>query len=316
MRNSLFSVVGLLVPTLAFAGFSVSSYKVESRSSGDSRYNAAAALDGDPKTAWMVNPEQANEGQWIELEVPKGKIDKIHVVVGWAESDETWIDHARVAEARIEIYDAAQERKMVHEVVSTFEDKRGIQVVDFPDVEVGDEYVGGYVRLNVTKVHEGKDYAHLALGEFLVYMGEFDAQIIKFSSTPTSETDSHDGSMMIDGNSRTYWQSDGPPPEGETVSFEVDGGRYSVSSLGLMPGPKSAARPKAIKVTQSNVTREYEMADTPGKMQYFDLPALVGYTGSGFGPVTVEIVSVYGAGEGVGVAIAEAKFRATMLEAF
>ena len=83
-----------------------------------------------------------------------------------------------------------------------------------------------------------------------------------------------------------------------------------------MPGPKSAARPKAIKITQSNVTREYEMADTPGKMQYFDLPALVGYTGSGFGPVTVEIVSVYGAGDGVGVGIAEAKFRATMLEAF
>jgi hypothetical protein len=317
MRNVSFLLAALLVPSVALAGFSVSSYKMESRNTGNSRYNAAAALDGDPATAWMVDPEQANEGQWIELEVPKGKVDKIHVLVGWAESDDTWIDHARLAEARVEVFDASQDRKLVHEQVATFEDKRGKQEIDLPDVNVGDEFSGGIVRLTVTKVYAGKDYSHLALGEMLVFMGEFDAQTIAFSSTPTSEEDSHDGSMLIDGNTRTFWASNGPPAEGEEISFEVDGGRYSVSSIGIVPGPKSYARPKTIEVSQSNVTRTYKMEDTPGKIQYFSLPALVGYTGSGFGPVKVRVVDVYGTGgSGQGVAIAEVKFRATELSAF
>jgi len=56
MKRSSLLLAGLLVPTLAFAGFSVSSYKVQSRSTGNREFNAAAALDGDPTTAWMIDP--------------------------------------------------------------------------------------------------------------------------------------------------------------------------------------------------------------------------------------------------------------------
>jgi hypothetical protein len=315
MRKLSLLLAGTLFATPALAGFNVSSYKVESRISQESRFNAAAALDGDPTTAWMVDPSQVNEGQWIELEVPKGKVDKIAVIVGWAQSDETWSDYARVAEATIEVFDTTGDRNVVHTSTATFEDKRGAQFVDLPEVPIGDEFTGGIVRLTVTKVFDGKDYSHLAMGEMLVYMEEFDAQMINISTPPSSEMDDHDGSQMVDDNLRTFWASDGKPADG-SVTFAVKGGRYSVSSLGLTPGPKNFARPKVIKVTQSNVTRTYDVADTPGKAQWFALPPIVGYTGSGFGEVTVEIVEVHGAGEGVGVAIAELKFRATMLEAF
>jgi hypothetical protein len=317
MRSLSLVLATCLFAAPALAGFTVSSFQAESRKSESSQYGAQAALDGNPATAWMIDPEQANEGQWIELEVPQGKVDKVSVIVGWAQSDKSWADHARVAEARIEVFDAAADRKVVHEQLVSFEDKRDRQVVELPDVAVGDEYSGGVVRLTVTKVHPGKDYAHLALGEMLVHLVEFDAQAVKLSQAPASVAPSHDGLLLVDGDDKTFWASAGTPSD-DPVGFEVDGGRYSVSSIGLVPGPKGYARPKKIEVTQSGVTRVYDVVDTPGKAQWFELPPVVGYTGSGVGPVTVTITEVHDAGAtaGAGVAIAEVKFRATMLEAF
>jgi hypothetical protein len=317
MRSLPLLLAACLFAAPALAGFTVSSYKAESRKSGDSRFGASAALDGDATTAWMVDPTLANEGQWIELEVPKGKVDKLSLIVGWAQDEKTWVDHARVAEARIEVFDASGDRKLVHEQVSTFLDQQARQVIELPEVEVGDEYSGGVVRLTVLKVHPGRDHAHLALGEMLVHMVEFDAQAISLTGAAPASAAGHDPAAMLDGSDKTFWAAAAPLGEDPT-SFQLSGGRYSVSSVGLMPGPKTSPRPKKIQVTQSGITLTYDVADTPGKLQWFELPAVVGYTGSGVGAVTVTITEVHdaGAAAGSGVAIAEVKMRATMLEAF
>jgi len=197
--------------------------------------------------------------------VPRGKVDKVSVVVGWARDDNTWSDYSRLKTARIEVYDSeSTPPRMVLEQEVTFEDSKGRQVIDLPDPSVGGEFQGGKVRLVVTGVHPGKDYAHLAMGEILVHMAEFDAQTVNIATPPTSEADGHDASNMIDGSNRTYWASEGP---GANVEFAVDGGRYAVSSIGLVQGPKSLSRPRTIEVTQSYNTKRYVMEDRPGAEQ-------------------------------------------------
>ena len=54
-----------------------------------------------------------------------------------------------------------------------------------------------------------------------------------------------------------------------------------------------------------------------GEMQWFLVPALVGYTGSAWGTVKVIVNDSYDAtSEGKGTSIDEVQFRATNLEAF
>lgn len=309
--RSLTLAASLLLSTSAFAGFGTSS-EVRMSRSGES-FGAASALDGDTKTCWQVDPEQDNAGQWIELDVPTGKVDKISVVVGWDKDEQTWTDHARLSKARIQIYDMdSGEPKLVHEEEAELKDVKDRQFIDLPDPKVGGEMLGGKVRLTVVGVHPGKDYAHLALGELLVHMTEFDAKGVQIVGTPSSEAEGHDGGLLFDESTRTFWSTDG---EQETAEFTMGAGRYSVSSIGLVPGPKTHARPKKIEVTQSNVTRIYEVPDKSGT-HWFELPALVGYTGSGVGEVTVKITETYPGSSSKATAVAEVYFRATMLDAF
>jgi hypothetical protein len=95
----------LLLPMAAEAGYNVSSYKKESRAGG-SKFNGGDALDSRPETAWMVDPEASNEGQWLELDVPVSKVDKISMIIGWAKSDDVFYDYARVKKARVEIFES------------------------------------------------------------------------------------------------------------------------------------------------------------------------------------------------------------------
>src|SRR5690606_36066537 len=107
-------------------------------------------------------------------DVPNGKVDRISAVVGWAESDERFGDHARIKKARIEVISkAAGQKKTVHEQEVTFEDKKERQVIDVADVAVGDELDGGTIRVTVLEVYPGKDYDNLAVSEVLVHMVEF-----------------------------------------------------------------------------------------------------------------------------------------------
>lgn len=308
-------LVGVLVPALAFGGFNASSYKKPSSRSTSSPYDAAAALDGDATTAWVIDPEQANPGQWIELDVPRGKIDKVSVVVGWNKDPESWDDYARLKSARIEVYNLDTDDgqpKMLAEKDVTFEDKRDLQTIDLADIAVGGEYQGGRVRLVVQEVYPGKDYEHLALGELFARMIEFDAasrKVVESSSTADgSSTDN-----LVDDSPKTTWS---PAADDATPSFTLDGGKFSVSSIGLLAGPKTGARPKKIEVTQGGNTRTYDVADLT-TVQFFDIPAVMGYNGSGVGTVTVKVLETWpGTVVTAPLAIADARFRATLLEAF
>jgi hypothetical protein len=312
MKPSRLLVVAALVPGLAFAGFNVSSFKRTSKSSGSSPYEAAAALDGNPATAWVIDPEQPNAGQWIEIDVPKGKVDKISVVVGWNSAGDAWDDHARVKKARVEVVSmAGGERKVVLEQDLTFTDTKDRQVVDLPDPEVGDELEGGKVKLTILEVFPGTDYDHLAVSEVLVHLGEFDAKLKKLESSST-ETPDHAGAGLVDDNVKTFWT---PTAEDKAPGFTVSAGKYSVSSIGLLAGPKTHARPKRIELAQGDTRRALDVADVT-TVQWFELPALFGYTGSNFGPITVRVVETYPGSTTQQVAIADVKLRATALEPF
>lgn len=312
MKPSHALLLAALVPSVALAGFTASSFKKTSKSSGSSPYEAAAALDGNPATAWVIDPEQDNKGQWIEIDVPKGKVDKLSVVVGWNTSGDAWDDHARVKKARVEVISmAGGEPKVVLEQELAFTDTKDRQVLDLPDPEVGDELEGGKVKLTILEVYPGTDYDHLAVGEVLVHLVEFDAKLKNLESTST-ETPDHAGAALVDDNPKTFWT---PTAEDKAPAFAVSAGKYSVSSVGLVAGPKTHARPKKIEVVQGDATRVYDVADVT-TAQWFELPALFGYTGSNFGPVSVKVLETYPGASSTQVAIADLKLRATALEPF
>ena len=310
MRPLVPVLLSLFLATPALAGFDVSSYKKQSRS-GASDHDAAAAVDGNPATAWMVDPEAKNEGSWIYIDVPLGKVDKLSFVVGWAQDDSTWQDYARLKKARIEVIDLdSGQEVVVHKQDASFDDKQDRQLIDLPDPRVGGEWQGGRVRVTVLEVYPGKNYDYLALGEVLVHMGEFDATVVNLARPPESSAASNPPENMVDGNARTFWAAASKDDE---VAFEVDGGKFSVSQLGIVPGPRSHARPKVVEVTQSNVTRKHTLPDKAGT-HWLPLPALVGYTGSAFGPVSVKVIEVYAGSGNNGVAITDIKFKATALD--
>ena len=141
----------LLAPSVAFAGYEVSSYKKETKM-GANFWNASAAIDDDLGTCWMVDPEGENENQWIEIGVPAGNVDKIALITGWAKDEATFKDYARVKSGRIEVYQGDTTDILLEPPVK-FEDTPGWQLVDIPDTKVAGEIEGGRVRLVVTAVY-------------------------------------------------------------------------------------------------------------------------------------------------------------------
>ena len=85
-----------------------------------------------------------------------------------------------------------------------------------------------------------------------------------------------------------------------------------VSRIGLRNGPKSHARPKKLEITYSSQVRTLELEDNT-EMQWFSLPSITGFTGSGWGDVDVKILETY-AGTKEGIAIAEVELKATTFD--
>lgn len=67
-----------------------------------------------------------------------------------------------------------------------------------------------------------------------------------------------------------------------------------------------------VEVTYSDQTRRLEIADNTD-MQWFPLPAITGFTGSGWGDVDVKILETY-AGTKEGIAIAEVSLKASTFD--
>lgn len=293
----------LLLPVAAQAGFRVSSHKKVGKST---EFGAASAIDDDGATAWQVDPESEQVGEWIEIDLPKGEVDKIAVMVGWEKSEESWKDYGRLKAARLEVFteDGEGGWKRVQEKTLNFEDKKGLQIIDVDDVAVGGELTTGKARLTVTEFTKGDDYPALAVGEVRVLLKEMDAPAVFVDAEPES-ADGKDAGNMIDGNARTYYLS----PEGGAPPFILEASGWGVSSLTVTPGPKPYARPKTLEVRCAGQTRTFTLEDN-GKAQTFMLPSIVGYSGSAWGEVQVTVKDAY-EGTKPGVAIADVALKAT-----
>lgn len=300
----------MLVPMTAFGGFRASTVKKDAKR-GNSFYGAPSALDSNPKTAWIVDPEAENAGQWIEIDLPKGEVDKVAVMIGWDSSEKTFKDHSRIKTARVDIYtqaDADDTGTHIAEHPLSFEDKQGWQVIDIPDTAMGSDYFGGKLRLTITEVYEGLDFPYLAVSEVLVHLKEIDANT-SFREEPASVDGAHLPIAMLDGDKRTFWASEGAEP----AQFRVEADGFGLSRIGLQPGPSSYARPKTLEVSTGDAVFSV-MVENNGDMQWFALPSLIGYTGSTWGAVEVKVIDTYPGSKASGVAITEVQLKATNFE--
>jgi hypothetical protein len=304
-----YAVLLVLVPSVAMAGFRVSSYKKESKL-GANVYNVGSALDSDPMTAWLTDPEAEPAGQWIEIDLPKGDVDKIAVIAGWGKDDATYGDYGRIKAARVEFFTQMSaddsEGTRTGEASITFEDKNGWQIIDLPDTKIGSEYFGGKLRLTVTEAYEGQDYGFLAVSEVLVKLKEIDTKAKVGDSTPANDA-AHPPDHMTDANLKTFWTG------AVDDEFRVSADGWGVSSVGFTAGPDTFARPKKVEITASDITRTVELQNvaTP---QWIELPSAIGYTGSSWGSVTVKILEAYPGKTSQAVGLAEVAIRATNYE--
>jgi hypothetical protein len=310
-RSAVLAATLLLVPAVAFGGFRVSSFKKETRTGANS-WNAASALDGKMETCWQTDPEQENAGAWFEVDLPRGEVDKVAMVIGWDKDEQTFKDYPRVKTVRVEVFgNESDENARLVEQTYSFEDKRGWQSFDLPDTKVGGEMNGGKVKITVVDVYEGSDYPNLAVSEVLVHLKEQDvsAGSVKYKVPPANSADGKTGDEMLDGNVKTVWAAKGP-----TTEFDIRAEGFGVSSIGIVPGPAGSARPKTVEITTNDITTSHVLADKPGEAQWVLLPAVVGYTGSAWGAIKVKVVDTYPGKTDQNVAIADVKMKYTNFE--
>lgn len=291
----------VLVPLAAAAGGRVSHFKAENKL-GANYYNVQAAIDGKVETAWMVPGESDNKGEWIEVDIPTGEVDKIAVYPGYGKSPDTFSDFPRVKQFRVDVYaiDENMESAIAGTATIDLADKPEMQVVDVADVKTGVN--GGRVRLAVMDVYPGQDYPNLAVSEVVVLMKEIEgkANISEISA----EMEGHSRETLMDGNPKTFWMAD---VKGASLTLQSTG--FAMSSLGFLPEGKEYARPKTVKISVGPVSKVTEFPDTPGE-RWAPIPAFNGYNGGGFGDVQVEILDVY-PGTNPQLGISELKVRAS-----
>ena len=291
----LVSILAMMASLPVYAGGSASTFKKENKL-GANLWNVHSAIDGDLQTCWMPARDSKNAGEWLMLEIPKSTVDKLGMNIGWEKSETTWTDYPRVKSVRVQAfsYDDAQNLVPGKAATATFADQRGWQVVDLTDLPVGNDTWSGRVKITVTDIYPGHDYPVMGLSELQLYLKEFDAKITVSGSGDTS--------ALVDGNPRTTWRGSGP--------LTVDSDGFSISSVGLVQGPKSGARPKTVTVRAGGRAKTTELADS-ASVQWLEVPGGGGYNGGAWGGIEIEIDDVYGSGD---PAIGELKGRATAFE--
>ncbi|MFT6160060.1 MAG: hypothetical protein ACJATT_004774 [Myxococcota bacterium] len=307
MRFTLLAVL-LALPAIANAGYRASSER-QARGNNAPNWGVTSALDSDGTTAWMVDPERDNVGSWIEIDIPKGEVDKVALIIGWDRDEDVFNDYARVQTLKIEVFDEAASDsfmpKLEHSI--TFTDQRGWQTIDIPNVAVGNDFSGGRIRMTVVDVFDGKDYPNLAVSGALVHLVEMDA-LATMDTPPTSSHDDHFPDALLDGSDRTYWSAG---PDGAATEFTVAASGFGVSSVGITPGPRTHKRPKTIEIRANNVTQTVELPENARTMTWFDIAPLSGFTGSGFDEVRINVTETWPGSSVDELAIAEVKLRAT-----
>ena len=296
----------LLVPGAALAGATASNFKPETRK-GANYWNAQSALDGDPKTVWQLPGDSPNRGEWIQIDIPPGDVDQIGIWPGWGKSDESYLDYARVKTLKVEYLccmgDDSQ-RTIGTQTIQVADENR-MQWIDVDDIRVGNDLFGGTVKLSVVDIYKGKDFPNLAVSEVLVGLKEFDAIA---EIMPSDEDPEHIIMDAQDDNKRTFWSTGAEKP-----SLEITSETFGLSSVGIQAGPKTHARPKTVKVTAQGRSRVQVLEDIP-ELQWLQIPAITGYTGSAWGAVTVEFIDTYEGSSSQDLAVAEIMMKATNME--
>lgn len=298
------SLLSTSVSTSAFAGAKASSFRKENRQ-GANFWNAQNTIDGKLETAWMVPGESDNKGETITIDVPKLAVDKIGMVVGFAKSEETFSDYARIKKIKVEAsyWDGPDLKPIADSREVEFEDTAEMQVIDIEDLVANEEAMGGKVTLTVLEVYPGTDYPNFAMSELLIYLAEFD---VAAKISATSGDDPLVGLEMVDDNTRTSWKA---PAEGATFTFGAGG--FSLSQLSLQSSDKTYARPKKVEITASGRSHTHELSDSTSA-QWIPVPAITGYTGSAWGDIELKVLEVYpGSRHADTVAISELKVKAT-----
>jgi hypothetical protein len=292
----------------AYAGAVVSAFKKETKK-GANYYAAQSAIDGDPSTCWMVPGESENKGEHITIDIPKSTIDKVGMIIGWSRDEETFTDYVRVKKIRMEVlsYGATNELTVVAQTDVEFAGTSDYQFIDIDDIEVGQDFQGGKVRITITDVYEGRDYPNFGISEVAMVLKEFDAPA-KISDV-SGETQDNVSGYLTDGNPGTFWSA-----EAEGAYFSVSSFDFSISSLGIeLPKGKEFARPKTIKVSIQGVAVDIDLEDKAG-VQWVQVPPVMGYTGGGFGDIIVTVIDTYaGTTHADQVAISGVEAKATAL---
>ncbi|MFH1466662.1 MAG: discoidin domain-containing protein [Pseudomonadota bacterium] len=305
----------VLVPAAAWAGATASNFKPEHRK-GANYWNAQSAIDGDPATCWMVPGESPNRGEWLELDIPKGKLDKIGMTVGWAQDAETFKDYARVKTVKIEAFSLndRQELSPRGSTTATFQDTADWQVIDVENLQVGEDLFGGKVRISIVDIYDGQDFPNLAISELKMYLEEFDTTLKapEFGDAASAAAGDTGPEAMLDTNEKTIFTT---AAQGAFFSVEAPG--FGVSSIGIKPGPATFARPKTVEVTANNLTETFTLQDDPKlAVQWVQVPTITGYSGGAFGEIVVKITDTYPGSQGTDIAIAELYGKATNFEGF
>ncbi|GDX82957.1 hypothetical protein LBMAG42_47680 [Deltaproteobacteria bacterium] len=292
-------LLALLVVGPAHAGAKTSAFQAENKK-GTNYWNGGSAIDGKPETAWSVPGESANKGEWIELDIPKGNVEKIGVVAGWDKDEDSFKDYPRVKKLRVEVYsiDNSQESQLVGSESIEVADKRGLQIIPLAKKAVvgTDSFFGGKVKLIIEDVYDGDDYPNLRVSELAVYMGEMDAM-------PAATVEGGDLAPALDNSPKTVWV--GAP--GALITVDPKG--WGVSSIGFQ-GDKAKGRAKTVKVQVGERPEEtFTLADKPD-LQWISLMPNGGYVGSTIDNVKLTLVDSYGADIG----LQELKFKATAFE--
>ncbi len=301
------ALLAVLLAPAAHAGATASSFRPETKL-GANYWNAPAAIDNKKETCWMVPGESENLGEYVILDVPKGEVDKIGMIVGWAKDDDTFMDYPRVKSVRVEVFSYNEDRDLISvgTADASFEDKNGWQVVDIPDIKLGTEEAGGKVKITISGVYAGRDFPNLAVSELLVHLKEFDAapKITAVSSTDSGRVQE----SLFDANPKTFWSG---AAEGAEITLDSVG--FGFSRIGIAPAGKDLARAKKVKVSVGNRSLITELPDAAGP-QWADVPAMNGYSGSAWGELKLEILETWPGSKSQSVGISEITAKATTFE--
>ena len=308
MKRHLVITSLVLLPSLAWAGATVSAERRVTRNRGSVNWGGQSAIDNNGETAWMVPGESANVGESITIQVPKGNVNGVAIWPGYGMSDDTFTDYARVHTMRIEGLCCEGDDNMttLSSTVIELADENRLQFMDLEDFEIGNEMgFGGLVKMTVESVYEGRDYTAFGVSEARVVMVEFDLPAYTVASASGEDSDA-----LNDGNGRTFWSS-----SADEATFSVSAGGYGISSVGITPGPATHARPKRVRVSANNRAVEAELENS-GDQQFVDAPSITGYNGSAWGAIQVEVLEVYPGSREAAVAVSEVVLRATNFDGF